>query len=143
MSTQDIQTEKHPLEPFLPEGARILMLGSFPPKRERWSMDFFYPNFINDMWRITGHIFFGDKDHFIAESTIGQQDGTSSPGAGYNVQYAETGNHITEQHGKSPKEQNSIQQADTTDGKCRKTSKKEGIACSNKMDTHSIKVPRL
>ena len=124
METTDIQTEKHPLEPFLPEGARILMLGSFPPKRERWSMDFFYPNFINDMWRITGHIFFGDKEHFIAESTIGQQDGTSSSCAEFNLKYTEPGNHITEQHGKLPKEQNSIQQADTTDGKCRKTSKK-------------------
>ena len=45
--------ESHPLSPFLPEGARMLMLGSFPPKQERWSMDFFYPNWINDMWRIT------------------------------------------------------------------------------------------
>ncbi|MGM9735012.1 MAG: uracil-DNA glycosylase family protein [Candidatus Cryptobacteroides sp.] len=58
------QTESHPLEPFLPSGARILMLGSFPPKRERWSMEFFYPNWINDMWRIMGIVFFGDKDHF-------------------------------------------------------------------------------
>ena len=57
-------TEQHPLEPFLPGRARILMLGSFPPKKERWSMDFFYPNFINDMWRIIGLIFFGDKSHF-------------------------------------------------------------------------------
>ena len=57
-------TEQHPLEPFLPGGARILMLGSFPPKKERWSMDFFYPNFNNDMWRIIGLIFFGDKSHF-------------------------------------------------------------------------------
>lgn len=56
--------EKHPLEPFLPEGARLLMLGSFPPKRERWSMEFFYPNRINDMWRILGLIFHGDKHHF-------------------------------------------------------------------------------
>ena len=57
-------TELHPLEPFLPDRARILMLGSFPPKKERWSMDFFYPNFNNDMWRIIGLIFFGDKSHF-------------------------------------------------------------------------------
>ena len=57
-------TEQHPLEPFLPGRARILMLGSFPPKKERWSMDFFYPNFNNDMWRIIGLIFFGDKSHF-------------------------------------------------------------------------------
>lgn len=65
METDIIPVEKHPLEPFLPSGARILMLGSFPPKKERWSMDFFYPNFINDMWRIVGHIFFGDKEHFL------------------------------------------------------------------------------
>ena len=57
-------TEKHPLEPFLPTNAHTLMLGSFPPKRERWSMEFFYPNRINDMWRIIGHIFFADKHHF-------------------------------------------------------------------------------
>ena len=27
-------------------------------------MDFFYPNPQNDMWRIMGHVFFGDKTHF-------------------------------------------------------------------------------
>ncbi len=57
--------ERHPLEPFLPEGAKVLMLGSFPPKRERWSMNFFYPNFNNDMWRIMGRIFFRDREHFV------------------------------------------------------------------------------
>ena len=57
--------EHHPLRPFLPKGARLLMLGSFPPARHRWSMDFFYPNFQNDMWRIFGLVFFGDKDHFV------------------------------------------------------------------------------
>lgn len=56
--------EKHPLKPFLPENARILMLGSFPPKQEKWSMNFFYPNFQNDMWRIMGLLFFENKDHF-------------------------------------------------------------------------------
>ena len=60
----NIPTESHPLKPFLPEGARLLMLGSFPPKRERWSMEFFYPNFINDMWRIWAYIFFEDKRYF-------------------------------------------------------------------------------
>ena len=40
------------------------MLGSFPPKHERWSMEFFYPNWINDMWRIFGYIFFEDRNHF-------------------------------------------------------------------------------
>ncbi len=57
--------EKHPLQPFLPPEAGVLMLGSFPPDRKRWCMDFFYPNFINDMWRIFGYVFFRDKEHFI------------------------------------------------------------------------------
>lgn len=57
--------EYHPLEPFLPPEAKILLLGSFPPKKERWSMEFFYPNFQNDMWRIMGLLFFADKYHFV------------------------------------------------------------------------------
>ena len=57
--------EEHPLEPFLPSHATLLMLGSFPPQKKRWSMDFFYPNLQNDMWRIFGLIYFDDKDHFL------------------------------------------------------------------------------
>lgn len=60
-----MNSERHPLEPFLPANARILMLGSFPPKRIRWSMDFFYPNLQNDMWRIVGWLAAGDKSHFL------------------------------------------------------------------------------
>ncbi len=59
--------ERHPLTPFLPKGTRLLMLGSFPPARHRWCMEFFYPNFTNDMWRIFGICFFGDKLHFVDE----------------------------------------------------------------------------
>ena len=58
-----MNSELHPLEPFLPANARVLMLGSFPPKRIRWSMDFFYPNLQNDMWRIVGYLATGDKSH--------------------------------------------------------------------------------
>ena len=57
--------EQHPLEPFLPSQATLLMLGSFPPQKKRWSMDFFYPNLQNDMWRIFGLLFFNDKEHFL------------------------------------------------------------------------------
>jgi G:T/U-mismatch repair DNA glycosylase len=60
----NIKIESHPFEPFLPDGALVLMLGTFPPKPERWSMEFYYPNKINDMWRLIGLIFFGDKNHF-------------------------------------------------------------------------------
>ena len=62
-STSEI--EYHPLIPFLPENAKVLFLGSFPPQRKRWCMDFYYPNFINDHWRIEGQIFFNDKNHFV------------------------------------------------------------------------------
>ncbi len=63
-----MEVECHPLQPFLPDGTRLLMLGSFPPARKRWAMDFFYPNFTNDMWRIYGLCFFRDKFHFVDEA---------------------------------------------------------------------------
>ncbi len=61
------EVEQHPLQPFLPQSAKVLMLGSFPPPRVRWSMDFFYPNYQNDMWRVLGLIFYGDKNRFVIE----------------------------------------------------------------------------
>lgn len=57
--------ERHPLLPFVPEGAKLLMLGSFPPPRARWSMDFFYPNLQNDMWRIFGLLLRGDAMAYV------------------------------------------------------------------------------
>lgn len=65
---RDEMTETHPFKPFLPANAKVLLLGSFPPKPERWCMDFYYPNFINDMWRITGILFFNDSGRFIISS---------------------------------------------------------------------------
>lgn len=62
---QSTAAETHPLRPFIPASARLLMCGTFPPQRHRWSMNFYYPNFINDMWRIFGLIYFDDKDHFV------------------------------------------------------------------------------
>ncbi|MGL4394546.1 MAG: uracil-DNA glycosylase family protein [Brevinema sp.] len=60
--------ETHPLEPFLPQDAKMLMLGSFPPSQSKWKMNFYYPNFQNDMWRIFGLVFFHDKEYFLAET---------------------------------------------------------------------------
>lgn len=57
--------ETHPFEPFLPANARLLMLGTFPPSPKRWCMEWYYPNFTNDMWRIMGLCFFGDKERFV------------------------------------------------------------------------------
>ena len=63
-----MEIEKHPLEPFLPAKAKLLMLGSFQPQKKRWSMEFYYPNLNNDMWRIFGILFFDDKDYFLNET---------------------------------------------------------------------------
>lgn len=59
------EIEVHPLQPFLPPQARLLMLGSFPPPRARWCMDFFYPNRTNMMWEIFGVVFFNDASRLI------------------------------------------------------------------------------
>ena len=65
--------ETHPLPPFTPPNAKLLMLGSFPPPRARWKMDFYYPNFQNDMWRIFGLVFFDDADYFIDAGADGKR----------------------------------------------------------------------
>lgn len=65
MEKKEIKTEIHPLPPFFPQGAKVLMMGSFPPPKARWVMDFYYPNFQNDMWRILGLVFFEDKEYFL------------------------------------------------------------------------------
>lgn len=61
LSSEEI-IETHPWEPFVPPGARVLIMGTFPPGRHRWSMDFYYPNRTNDFWKIMGLIFRGDPE---------------------------------------------------------------------------------
>ena len=62
MNDKTSPVERHPWRPFVPDDARSLFLGTFPPQEHRWSMPFFYPNRTNDFWRIIGLIFFGDRD---------------------------------------------------------------------------------
>lgn len=56
--------EHHPFAPILPEYATVVMMGTFPPTNEKRCMQFHYPNFQNDMWRIMGLVFYGDADYF-------------------------------------------------------------------------------
>ena len=58
------EIELRPFPPFLPPNATVLMMGSFPPAAEKRAMEFHYPNFQNDMWRVYGLVFFGDAMHF-------------------------------------------------------------------------------
>lgn len=56
--------ESHPWQPFIPDNAKVLIMGTFPPKSNRWSMDFYYPNKINDFWRVMGIVFYDNPDRF-------------------------------------------------------------------------------
>ena len=67
MTGEPAQVEWHPWPPFLPDHTRVLMLGSFPPAPHRWCMEFFYPNYTNDMWRIFGICLHQDKNWLVDE----------------------------------------------------------------------------
>lgn len=64
--TENIQLEYHPWPPFIPDGAKILIMGTFPPQAKRWSMNFYYPNRTNDFWPMMGLIFLGDRRALLA-----------------------------------------------------------------------------
>lgn len=59
--SDEIIIERHPWEPFIPQGAKILIMGTFPPGQHRWSMDFYYPNKTNDFWFMMGLLFMNDR----------------------------------------------------------------------------------
>ncbi len=56
--------ETRPFPPFLPSNTTVMLMGTFPPTSEKRAMEFHYPNFQNDMWRVYGLVFFHDKDYF-------------------------------------------------------------------------------
>lgn len=64
-TTPDFET--HPWEPYIPGNAKVLIMGTFPPQRKRWSMDFYYPNRTNDFWYMMGLIFYGDRAALLRE----------------------------------------------------------------------------
>lgn len=65
MENKELEIESHPWQPFIPDGAKVLIMGTFPPQAKRWSMDFYYPNRTNDFWKICGLLFLGDKDALL------------------------------------------------------------------------------
>lgn len=62
-------TETHPWPPFVPDGAKVIFLGTFPPPPNRWAMDFFYPNRTNDFWKVMGLIYEGSTGAFYDVDT--------------------------------------------------------------------------
>jgi len=50
--------ETHPFESFVPQGAKILILGTFPPEARYRNFKFYYPNSVgNRFWRIMEYVF--------------------------------------------------------------------------------------
>ena len=69
MENKELEIESHPWQPFIPDGAKVLIMGTFPPQAKRWSMDFYYPNRTNDFWKICGLLFLGDKDALLSDDS--------------------------------------------------------------------------
>ena len=65
MENNEIILETHPWEPFIPENAKVLIMGTFPPQEKRWSMNFYYPNRTNDFWFMMGLIFYNDRNALL------------------------------------------------------------------------------
>lgn len=68
-NSNDIPLEIHPWPPYIPPHARVLIMGTFPPRPHRWSMDFYYPNRTNDFWKIIGLIFFNNPTALMIPGT--------------------------------------------------------------------------
>ncbi len=66
MDDTAIKIETHPWPPFVPAGAKVLIMGTFPPGSHRWSMDFYYPNRTNDFWYMMGLIFHDDRNALLS-----------------------------------------------------------------------------
>lgn len=69
LNSTENEIETHPWEPFVPEGAKVLIMGTFPPGAHRWNMDFYYPNRTNDFWKIIGLIFHDSPDALLIPGT--------------------------------------------------------------------------
>ena len=87
--------ETHPWPAFLPDRAKVLIMGTFPPGEHRRCMEFYYPNPTNDFWRIMGLIFYGNRDalydrdarrfHLDTVSTFAADKGIALNDTGYRV----------------------------------------------------------
>ena len=63
-----LEIETHPFPALLPPQATVMMMGTFPPKEDKRAMEFHYPNFQNDMWRVYGLVFFNNAAYFQMSS---------------------------------------------------------------------------
>lgn len=69
MDEENLEIETHPFEPYVPDDAKVLIMGTFPPQPKRWSMEFYYPNRTNDFWYMMGLIFYNDRNALLIPGT--------------------------------------------------------------------------
>jgi hypothetical protein len=51
-NTSTLSHQPHPFGHYIPDTAKTLIIGTFPPPEHRWAFRFFYPNKTNLMWQI-------------------------------------------------------------------------------------------
>ncbi|MDR2691724.1 MAG: hypothetical protein LBB73_05425 [Dysgonamonadaceae bacterium] len=65
-----MREEIHPWGSYVPEGAKSIIIGTFPPTLRNWSYDFFYPNRNNYFWRILSRIADSPLQYFSGEEAV-------------------------------------------------------------------------
>lgn len=72
-ATQMHQTETHPWKWFVPRGAKVLVVGTFPPTKRNWSYDFFYPNKRNLFWPMVARIAGKELQYFSGAEAVNER----------------------------------------------------------------------
>lgn len=54
---QVIEPEPHAFGTFVPPGAEILIIGTFPTHKRNWAFEFFYPNKLNLFWELLSNTY--------------------------------------------------------------------------------------
>ncbi len=62
--------EEHPFKYFIPCNSRLLIVGTFPPARSKWSYPFFYPNKQNLFWPVMARLAKRELVHFSGSAAV-------------------------------------------------------------------------
>ncbi len=62
--------EQHPWNWYGRDDSTVLLVGTFPPTRNNWSFDFFYPNRFNFFWRLMAAIAAKPLQHFSGPEAV-------------------------------------------------------------------------
>ena len=68
-----MQEEIHPWNWYIPDGAKTVVIGTFPPTRRNWSFDFFYPNKNNYFWKLIARIAGYPLIYLLGEEAVNER----------------------------------------------------------------------